>query len=84
VTLSDAAAGRGVEAREVPQAGERPVWLGNRFESSPVYARDALAGGDMIRGAAIVEQYDTTTYVAPGWTLRVHEDLLVLDREAKA
>ncbi len=85
VTLSEAAAGRDVEARTAPlPIGTRPVWLGHRFEPSPVYARDALAGGNAIRGAAIVEQYDTTTYVAPGWTLRVHGDVLVLDREARA
>jgi N-methylhydantoinase A/oxoprolinase/acetone carboxylase beta subunit len=31
-------------------------------------------------GPAIVEQYDSTTYLAPDWRLRVEGDLLVLER----
>jgi len=34
---------------------------------TPVYARERLPRGAAFAGPAIVEQYDTTTYVAPGW-----------------
>jgi len=64
--------------------GTRPLWLGNAFVPSPVFARDALKEGDVVSGPAIVEQYDTTTYVAPGWTLRVRGDILTIDREIPA
>ena len=48
-----------------------------RFPDEPgrvetrIAARDALAAGDRIEGPAIVEQDDTTTLVAPGWTALV-------------
>jgi N-methylhydantoinase A len=50
----------------------RDVWYDDAFVSTPVLARDALAGGQTFAGPAIVEQYDTTTFVAPGW--RAHID----------
>jgi N-methylhydantoinase A/oxoprolinase/acetone carboxylase beta subunit len=33
-----------------------------------------------IDGPAIIEEYDSTTYVAPKWTLTVEDDLLILRR----
>ncbi len=84
VTLSEAAGGRDVEARKVSPAGERPVWLGKHFLPTPVYAREALADGQALHGPAVVEQYDATTYVAPGWSLHVRDELLVLERAGAA
>ena len=49
-----------------------------------MYAREQLAEGQVVRGPAIVEQYDATTYVAPGWSLHVREELLVLGRQGAA
>jgi len=64
-----------------PQAAAyRRVWHIDRFVTTPVFARDRLSAGDAIRGPAIVEQYDTCTYLAPDWGLTVRDDLLVLDR----
>jgi N-methylhydantoinase A len=45
----------------------RRVWIDGAFIDVPVYHRDALPP-DAIDGPAIIEQYDTTTYVAPNWT----------------
>ena len=39
----------------------------------PVYMRSKLGAGSEIKGPAIVEQYDSTTVVNPGWTGRVDE-----------
>jgi N-methylhydantoinase A/oxoprolinase/acetone carboxylase beta subunit/N-methylhydantoinase B/oxoprolinase/acetone carboxylase alpha subunit len=56
----------------------RKVWIDGAFTEVPVYDRDALEDGARIEGPAIVEQYDTTTYVAPGWTCESSGDALVL------
>lgn len=48
----------------------------------PVYVRERLRAGDLIAGPAIVEQYDSTTVVNPGWHGRVDQwGSLVLHRE---
>jgi N-methylhydantoinase A len=49
----------------------RAVYDGVSFCDTPVYARDALRPGDSFAGPAVVEQYDATTYVAPGWKAAV-------------
>jgi N-methylhydantoinase A len=49
----------------------RAVFDGTAFVATPVFARAALAPGDAFAGPAVVEQYDATTYVAPGWHARV-------------
>lgn len=50
---------------------ERAVWNGDTMASTPIYARDRLAAGDAFSGPAVIEQYDATTYVAPGWNAHV-------------
>ncbi|MEX2481471.1 MAG: hydantoinase/oxoprolinase family protein [Gammaproteobacteria bacterium] len=50
--------------------------------SCPVYVREHLRAGDRITGPAIVEQYDSTTVVNPGWLGRLDQwGSLVLSRE---
>lgn len=46
----------------------RPVFAGGRagFESCPVYDRARLAAGEVVDGPAIIEQYDSTTYLPAG------------------
>ena len=44
---------------------------GAAFIATPVYGRTLLRPGDAFDGPAVVEQYDATTYVAPGWSARV-------------
>jgi N-methylhydantoinase A len=50
----------------------RDVCSADDFTPTPVYARERLAAGDEVMGPAVIEQYDATTYVAPGW--RAHVD----------
>lgn len=61
----------------VEQAGDgeaRPVYVGEGGRREcPVLGRWTLVRGDAVAGPAIIEQYDSTTYVAPGWTCEVDE-----------
>jgi N-methylhydantoinase A len=38
-----------------------------------IYQREKLAPGDLIQAPAIVEQYDSTTVISPGWACEVDE-----------
>jgi N-methylhydantoinase A len=69
-----------VAARSVPLETRalrkrRDVWNADAdgFTPTPIYARDRLVAGDAFAGPAVIEQYDATTYVAPGW--HVHVDV---------
>jgi N-methylhydantoinase A len=59
---------------------KRNVWVGGAFVTVPVYERDSLDDGTGFDGPAIVEAYDSTTYVAPNWSLAVDGDLIALER----
>jgi N-methylhydantoinase A len=53
--------------------GVRPVEfgvLGGRIDT-PIYARDKLAAGDAISGPALIQEYASTTVLAPGDKLKV-------------
>jgi N-methylhydantoinase A len=52
----------------------RRLWLDGEFVGVRVFQRVALEPGVEIAGAAIIEQYDCTTYVAPGWNASVLGD----------
>jgi N-methylhydantoinase A len=58
------------DAIAVPKA-HRTVRLGGRAIDATVFDRDALQAGDRFAGPAIVEQYDTTTFIPEGFTVRV-------------
>ncbi len=45
----------------------------DEFIRVPVYDKNKLYAGDTISGPAIVEQYDATTIVYPGWNARVDQ-----------
>jgi N-methylhydantoinase A len=50
------------------QVGERLVYFeGPGWQPTPVYWRPLLSPGEAFAGPAIVEQYDATTVVPPGW-----------------
>jgi N-methylhydantoinase A len=52
--------------------GEREVWFdGARAVLTTLYERDRLDPGAMLTGPAIVEQFDATTAVPPGWRASV-------------
>ncbi|GAB3596886.1 hydantoinase/oxoprolinase family protein [Microbacterium tumbae] len=60
--------------------GERDIYLpefGQR-RTSPVYQRELLPAGAIIDGPAVIEQYDTTTFLVPGESARVDERLLIV------
>jgi len=54
----------------------RPVYFEETggFAETPIYWRDHLAPGAALVGPAVVEQYDTTTLLHPGWHLAVDGD----------
>jgi N-methylhydantoinase A len=60
---------RSPEARALRE--RREVFDGTAFTDTPVYNRAFLRAGDAFDGPAVVEQYDATTYVAPGWNALV-------------
>jgi N-methylhydantoinase A len=67
---------------KAPQAnpdpvGQRRIRYAGAFHEAKVYRRDDLLSGHRLEGPAIVEQFDTTTVVAPGFRGEV-DDLGVL------
>jgi N-methylhydantoinase A len=70
------------EATGTPAPREwRAAWNGGEFLRTPVYAREFLSAGSAFAGPAVVEQYDATTYIAPGWNARVDAagNLIIVD-----
>jgi N-methylhydantoinase A len=61
----------------------RNLWLDGAFVEVPILERDALSDEARVEGPAIVEAYDTTTYVAPNWSLAVENDRLMLQRATR-
>ena len=51
----------------VPKA-HRDIWYGGRRHKAELHDRTALASGHVLEGPAIIEQFDTTTVVAPGFS----------------
>jgi len=45
----------------------RDIWYGGAWHAAPVFARESLLAGHVVPGPAIIEQFDTTTVVAPGF-----------------
>lgn len=41
------------------------------FKNTPIYLREKLRSGDVFSGPAVIEQYDSTTVVNPGWAAEV-------------
>jgi N-methylhydantoinase A len=64
-----------VQAQREPAAdarlGERELWIAGERVTAPVFARERLASGNALAGPCVVEQYDSCTYVAPGWRCTV-------------
>ena len=51
--------------------GKRPVYLDGKYQSTPTYARAALAAGNRIKGPALIEEHASTTVLLPGDRLEV-------------
>lgn len=61
-----------------PGSGARPIGtqhlqLPEGEVAAAVYQRATLGAGDAFMGPAIVEQFDATTLVPPGWRARLHQ-----------
>ena len=54
-----------------PAPARRVVGTGTDSEGCAVWARDALRSDVVLAGPAIVEEMSATTYLPPGWRLRV-------------
>ncbi|MFI5011641.1 MAG: hydantoinase/oxoprolinase family protein [Hyphomicrobiales bacterium] len=65
----------GAAATEGPAlpARKRPVFLEGEVLEVGVYERKALLWGQTFDGPAIVEQYDTTVFIPPGFACRVDQ-----------
>ncbi|MBN9888294.1 hydantoinase/oxoprolinase family protein [Salipiger abyssi] len=50
--------------------GTRPIYHGGQAHEASVYRREDFCAGDSVAGPAVVEQFDTTTVVTPGFTAR--------------
>ncbi len=48
-------------------AERRTVWFGGVGHDCPVWNREKLPDGALLRGPAIVEEFGATTVVPPGW-----------------
>lgn len=53
------------------RTGQRTVFFEGRSVPVPVYDRRRMGVGNALRGPVIVEQYDSTTFVPPGFRLGV-------------
>ena len=63
----------------------RSVWLGGRRIEVDVFDRTDVGASALVRGPAIIEQPDTTTFLLPGWQARAdHLGTLHLARQAGA
>ena len=51
--------------------GRRRVFVAGQWTNAALYDRSALRAGNRIAGPAIVEQEDTTVWLAPGWEAAV-------------
>ena len=71
--------GGGVAPKE-----RRPVFFAEvgDYVECPIYDRYALAAGSTFSGPAVVEEFDSTTVVHPGFAVRVDElGNLIVERE---
>jgi len=56
----------------------RRLWFDGQWLDVPVTGRQALREGDRLVGAAIIEEYDATTFVPAGWRATVRKTELHL------
>jgi len=56
-------------SEETPPLGRRPVYFENTdsWVETPVCERKAMGSGIRLKGPVIIEQYDATTVIYPGW-----------------
>lgn len=47
---------------------QRRAWFGGRYSRAPIFVREELAMGSHGTGPCVIEEYDSTLVVNPGWT----------------
>ena len=62
------------EGEAPPPRATRDVRFGGETHATPVFRRESLPAGAVLRGPAVVEELDSTTLVLPGQELRVLAD----------
>jgi N-methylhydantoinase A len=60
-----------ISSPQAPRKGTRTVHFETTGIETPLYERDGLDIGATIEGPAIIEQFDATTVIPPGWSARV-------------
>jgi len=59
----------------------RKVWCSGRWYDTPILWRNNLLSSYAVEGPAIIEEYDSTTVVSPGWKCAKDEhDCLLMER----
>ena len=53
------------ENAEVSPKEHRPVYIDGEWTDTPIYDRDDIPAGTTLDGPAILDQFDTTTYIRP-------------------
>ena len=80
-----AAAARRSSRASAPQPkARRPVYFAESggYVDCPIYDRYALPAGARLAGPAVVEEFDSTTVVHPGFSVRVDDvGNLIIERE---
>jgi N-methylhydantoinase A len=71
-------------ARRAVASGSTRVYVDGKWTQADIYERARLSPGATFAGPAVVEQYDTTVLVLPGFTARVDDWLNVVIRRRKA
>jgi N-methylhydantoinase A len=66
-----------------PIARRRMIYLDSRHMEAAVYDRSSLTWGHKFKGPAIVEQYDTTSFIPPGFDCRVDAYGMIIGEIAK-
>lgn len=60
-----------VEDKLKPEVSEREVYFSGKFIETPVVAREKIPAGSEGKGPEIIEGYDSTVVVNPGWSWSV-------------
>lgn len=56
---------------KIPHLFKVKIFTNNTFYDAPVYDRDELISGDLIKGCAIIFEANSTTIIEPGWQAEV-------------
>ena len=54
-----------------PTSTRQTIFEDGRVRETPIYHRSSLGAGHILEGPVIIEQFDTTTVVPPGWRVCV-------------